>query len=91
MENIIEELYFGKINPSERKKASDLGYTDIINRLNEEEKYLDEKLSEESYQHFQNFKKWMHQAASFDEVEAFKAGYRIGALMGMEVVNVRKV
>lgn len=89
MKSILHDFYFGKINPSERQSASDPEYKGIIQKLDNEERYLLSRLPEGDSLHFQDFKKLLYHAASIDEVEVFKIGYKLGALTVMEVMNDR--
>lgn len=87
MKSILHDFYLGRINPSERHSASNPEYKGIIKELDNEERYLLSRMSTDDSQHFQEFKKLLYHATSIDEVEIFKIGYKLGALMVMEVMN----
>ncbi len=89
MKSILHDFYFGRINPCERQNVPESKYKDIIKKLDEGERYLTSRLSKDDCQHFQDFKKLLYQATSIDEVEVFKIGYKLGALMVMEITNDR--
>ena len=85
--NILEDLYYGNINPCERefKKGNTysqlLGYIvrhqqDLLNLMNDEEKEIFEKFTECNNE--------MH---SMTEREAFVSGFTLGARIIIEVMN----
>lgn len=90
MKSILHDLYIGKVTPWERRISDNPKYKEIIKKLDEEEHYLMDKLSTKDVQHLQDFKKLSYQAMAIDEVEIFKAGYKLGALMIMEVLEDRR-
>lgn len=90
MKSILHDLYAGKVTPWERRISDNPKYKEIIKKLDEEEHYLMDKLPAKDVQHLQNFKKLSYQAMAIDEVEIFRSGYKLGALMMMEVLEDRR-
>lgn len=89
--SILHDFYVGNVVPWERRVYNDPKSKEIIKKADDEEHYLVSRLSPEDCQHFQEFKKLLHQAMSIEEVEIFKIGYKLGAWMVMEVLEDKGV
>lgn len=83
--SILQDFYTGKLVPCKQKNVQDPEFKEMIKKADKEERYLTGRLSPDDCQHFQEFKKLMHQSKSLNEVEIFKTGYRLGVLMMIEV------
>lgn len=85
--SILHDFYVGNVAPWERRAYVDPKAREIIKKADDEEQYLSSRLSPEDGAHLQEFKKQLHQLMTIDEVEVFKIGYKLGALMVMEVLE----
>ena len=85
MNNVLTELYYGRISCWEREPTY-LAEEKAINRKIEDEKrYFIGKMSLDDVQRFQELESLYSQANEFSKLDAFRYGYRLGVLMTMEV------
>ena len=79
MENILHDLYFGRILGYDRHPDG----TDEINRINEkiliERKYFEDKMTDEDAQRFQALESLYTQTVEFSEIDTFIYGFKLGA------------
>jgi hypothetical protein len=84
---ILEDLFYGKIHPYERKFGEDKEFaektkavidieTELLKKLNEEEKVLLNRYSEAQTL-----------LSEMTVVEYFKTGFKLGATIGMEIAQ----
>ncbi|MDE5910632.1 MAG: hypothetical protein K2H52_18200 [Lachnospiraceae bacterium] len=89
--SVLHDFYVGNVAPWEQRSYVDPKAREIIRKADDEEKHLVSRLSPEDVEHLQEFKKLMHHIMTIDEVEVFKIGYKLGALMVMEVLEEKGV
>lgn len=79
--NIIEELYYGNINPNEKRFNPNTQYESALKRLCENEKKLTEKLSDKELEMFNELINASDEINAVSSVENFKIGFRLGVKM----------
>ena len=89
--SVLHDFYVGNVAPWEQRAYIDPKAREIIRKADDEEKHLVSRLSPEDGEHLQESKKLLHQIMTIDEVEVFKIGYKLGALMVMEVLEEKGV
>lgn len=79
MKNIIEDFYFGTINPQESTLGQDTNNQKSLQRLTKLEKQLTEKLCNENKRDFLDYVNTMDEAMSESNLDSFTVGFRLGA------------
>ena len=87
MKGILEQFANGNINPSEGfiKKGSD--YERMSNEEHEKETKLLAAMDEDLKELFLEYTDLQKETAAMSETDSFTYGYRLGALMIMDVFN----
>ncbi len=81
--SFIEELYYGNINPNEKKKMQDSSYVLAMKQFCENEKKLSEQLTDD------NLKLFNELINSHDTVTAYNGfeNFRIGIILGVRFMT----
>ena len=89
MENVIDDLYFGRITPCDRcctPKESEL-----MGRISECFDNLSEGLTEEQRVGLENFKDYLMEVSVISEREMFEYGLKLGMRLAVEVLTARSI
>ena len=86
MRKIIEDLYFGKINPCETVKMEDPFFMTATVKLDKLEKKLDAALKGEDLQLFHDFVNLMDELRGIAETGNFVAGFKLGVKLSIEAL-----
>lgn len=76
MENILAELFYGNITPSERSYRKSGEYAHILQLVTWNEEKLTETLTEAQKETFEKFKDGISEISSMTEVTAFTFGFK---------------
>lgn len=87
MENIIDDLYFGRIHPCERNSSPE--EQQLIGELAEHYERLLEVMTEEQREHFVMFKDCLQEIGMISERDMFIYGFRLGMRLMVEVLSTR--
>ena len=87
MLNILQEFAFGNINPNERSFKRGTEYEKTAKALMESEQKLIDSLNEEEKALFDQFSAYQMKFSTLENAEKFVLGFRIGALMIMDVME----
>lgn len=87
MKSILEELYNGNIYPSEGIVSKDPKYRPLNKRISEILSMWKKKLSEDDYNQLETLLDLRSQSTSMEAAETFICGFRLGALMMIEVLT----
>lgn len=79
------DLYFGKLAPFARKCPQSPAFTATSQKIRNLDRYFQETLSPEAYQKFEELEDLYAQSDSMEETDLFSYGFRLGALMMMDV------
>lgn len=79
MKNIIENFYFGNINPQASAVGNNAENKKALQRLTRFEKQLTETIDESCKNDFFHFVKTMDEAMSESNLDSFIVGFRLGA------------
>ena len=84
MENIIAELFYGNITPSERSFRRTGEYAHILQLITRNEEKLTEALTEAQKVTFEKFKDGTSELNGMTEVTAFTLGFKLGLRLTAE-------
>ena len=87
---ILEDLWNGKITPSERYICSDSEYHRILHKLCEETDVFLKDLSKEKQQQYEELEKMQFKLFNISEQDTFVVGFRFGARIILDVVGEYK-
>lgn len=79
MKNIIEDFYFGNINPQASAMGNRAENQKALQRLTKLEKQLTEAIDESCKKDFFHFVNTMDEAMSESNLDSFIVGFRLGA------------
>ena len=87
MRNILEDLYFGNINPNEKQFVRNSDYDKTIQAIAESEDKLNEFLTGKEKSLFLDYVNAQSKINSITAIEYFTDGFRIGAKIMLEVMS----
>ena len=87
MRRMIEELYFGNLNPNEKQFDRNSEYAETMKTISENEEKLTLLLYGREKQLFLNFVNAQSGLNTITALENFIAGFRLGARIGIEVMD----
>ena len=87
MQSILRGLYNGKIIPWERRQPENKAVSDIVRKIEKEERYFIEKMSLDDCQRFQALSDLHLALTSSDEDGIFSYGFTLGMLLMMDVME----
>jgi hypothetical protein len=90
MKPILEELHAGNISPDELTVPKDPQYRRINQKISDEMESWREKLSETDYQQLEELLDLRSQSDALEATAAFTHGFKLGALIMIEVLNGRE-
>ena len=85
--NILEELYYGNIVPTEKCAKLNIEVTELLKLLNRNEEKLTVTFSEEQKITFEKYTDCNREISEICEKDAFLNGFRLGARIIIESVN----
>ncbi|OKP96253.1 hypothetical protein A3849_22040 [Paenibacillus sp. P46E] len=84
---ILEDFYYGRLRPNELVKPSDPEFQKINQKITESLQMLKEQFSEEDFEQVEKLIDLQSDSNSLQSALSFIQGYRMGALMMIEVLN----
>ena len=84
--SIMEALFDGRIIPWERHNPKSKEQLEILNQLEDEERYFIQKMSLDDCNRFQKLSNLHGELAYSDDVDTYSHGFTLGALLMMEVM-----
>lgn len=90
MKSILEELYRGNLNPDERIVPTDPEYRPLNRRITEFMEELKQRFSESDFAALEQILDLNDESNSMLASEAFVQGFRMGALVMIEVFRGSK-
>lgn len=84
---ILEELWYGNINDNSKLLKYNVKLTEMLNLLSRNADNLMENLSEKEKEAFEKYKDCSAEISQITECENFIKGFRLGALMMIEVME----
>ena len=85
--NILEELWHGRINPSQRTQPDDKSASELTEQIVEKEDELDALLSDEAKDILDQMRDKQLDLSTSNERKAFISGFRLGARIMLEVMD----
>ena len=89
MKSVIDDLYFGRINPCDR--SSTLEEQELMRYIDECYERLAEGMTEEQRMGLENLKDCLIEVGLISEREMFAYGVRLGMRLAVEVYNTTSV
>lgn len=86
MTSVLEELYYGNVNPSDRPAVHNAQLDEADLRIEKEYQYFSSKLSEEDNARFRELESLYAEVFSYSEVDAFCCGIRLGVSLMWEIL-----
>ena len=86
MRNIIEELYYGNITPSDRDIVKGGNYSHLLHLLIRNEDDLAQTLTQAQQERFEKFKDCVSEINDANEVTAFTIGFKLGMRLALEAM-----
>ncbi|MBE6772211.1 MAG: hypothetical protein E7547_08715 [Ruminococcaceae bacterium] len=87
MSNIIEELYYGNIEPQELNSELSSKLSKKLNALTEKEEQLTAKLTNENKELFLDYVNTYNKFLSLSNSDSFISGFRLGAKFIYDTFN----
>ena len=84
---ILEQLWYGKLHPSETKRPLTPQYTKLLDTADKTEKKLLSLLTDEEKELFQKLDKCRTELYDMDSCNIFINGLRLGARLMPEIIN----
>jgi hypothetical protein len=85
--SILEELFFGNINPNEKQFVRNSDYDKAMQTISENEDRLTELLTDKEKSLFLNYENAQNEITSMTSIEYFSDGFRLGAKIMLEVMS----
>lgn len=85
--NILEELYYGNVFPSEKCAELNKQTKELLNLQNRNEEKLMLTLTDEQKETFEKFKDCNREFSEISERRSFILGFKLGARIVIEVMN----
>lgn len=85
MKNIIEELYYGNLRPEEHIVPSNPEYRPLTRKISEMMEEAKQRFSEDNFKTLEKILDLNGESSSMVASEAFVQGFRMGALVMVEV------
>ena len=89
MMNVIDDLYYGRINPCDRCSTPE--ERELMGHIDECYEKLAEGMTEEQRMGLENFKDYLMEVGVISEQEMFAYGLRLGMRLMVEVMTARSV
>lgn len=86
MRSIIEELYYGNINPSDRDIIKGGAYSHILNLLTRNEDELVHTLTQAQQETFEKFQDCVSELGDKNEMMSFDLGFKLGMRLALEAM-----
>lgn len=85
MKSILEEIYYGRLNPEERSVPTDPAYRPLNRKISEHMEEIKQKFSESDFEIIEKILDLNDESNSMLTSAAFVEGFRMGVLVMVEV------
>ena len=85
--NILKELWYGRINPSQRTQPDDKSTSELTEQIVEKEDELAPLLSDEAKEILDQMREKQLELSTENEQKAFISGFRLGARIMLDVMG----
>ena len=85
--NILEELWYGRINPSQKTQPDDKSASEFTEQIVEKEDELAALLSDEAKEILNQMRDKQLDLSTSNERKAFISGFRLGARTMLEIMD----
>ena len=82
---ILEEFWYGNLNPNEQSFGKQSRFAKVLSLLTQNEGKLLERMNEEEKEIFEKYQDCHHELTQLGECEAFIKGFRLGGQIMLEV------
>lgn len=90
MKNLIDQLYSGEIYPAEKIVPTDADFQWVSEQIADGRSYLKKKLSAEDGDRLEKLNDMYMQVCSMNCYAGFSNGFRLGALLLIEIMGNRE-
>lgn len=84
---ILDELYAGNVNPSERSFQRNDSYAKAIEKVVEAEEQLSRRLDDTGKEQLERFQACQADVSSIDNFHAFKTGFQLGVCIILDALS----
>jgi len=84
---MLREMYFGKVIPWERRNRKSAEQSELVDKIESEEKYFVGKMSLDDCDRFQKLVSLYTQLGQSEEGEIFAYGFTMGALLMQDILD----
>ena len=81
MKNILHDLYYGRVSGWERRPVRTAEENAVNRKIEDEKRYFVGKMSLDDVQRFQELENLYTQAHEFDEIDAYRYGFKLGVMI----------
>ena len=81
MENILHDLYYGRINEQKRRPPHAPEYTEVNLKIEDEKRYFNQKMSMEDYERFESLETLYAESSEYEQFGAFSHGFKLGLML----------
>jgi hypothetical protein len=81
MSDILIDLYYGRISGWERHRLRTTEEKTVNRKIEAEKRYFIEKMSLDDCKRFQELENLYTQAHGFDEIDAYRYGFKLGVML----------
>ena len=86
-DNILHDLYYGKVIPWERKTSEMPEYQAVQEKIDTAFSYFENNFSHEDCTRIEDFRSLIIELATVDEVDIFVLGVKLGTKIALEATN----
>lgn len=90
MKTILEQLYLGEYYPAEALCVEDEEYHRLQQRIGEELRYWEARLSKEEFKRFDELEGMFAAAGEFEQRESFRQGAALGISLLLEIQKLEQ-
>ena len=88
--SILQDLYFGKIRPWERKRIPTEEYDTLTQKRDDIEAHFKETLSPEEYAKLEEMQDLQSEAELIDNIALFEYSFCLGAMMMIDIFGFKE-
>ena len=78
MSSILNDLYYGRVSPWERRPVRSTESREINRKIENEKRYFVQKMSLDDCRRFQELENLYTQSSGIEQLDAFSCGFKLG-------------
>ncbi len=85
---LLDELFYGNINPLDKMKVADEEYGNISEKIaDEKDNWLYPLLTEENFMRYDELESLDNKTVEYEVKQSFKEGFKLGVMLMIEVLS----